>query len=193
MGISQTPQALVPTSLGGMTLISEQVFSGSTGYSFSSIPPTYKQLLLIWDGIYHTAGSTVFDVRLNNVSTAGTYPFQLKAISGTTITNLAFATEPTALLSESSTYSLFGYVATTATYLGSSKGYLSIDNYASTTKKKFMTGQWMNNDGAYKSAPDYKGQFNSTSAITSIDIVRITGAGGMTNLTNTSVRLYGVN
>jgi hypothetical protein len=148
---------------------------------------------LIWDGIYHTAGSTVFDVRLNNVSTAGTYPFQLKAISGTTITNLAFATEPTALLSESSTYSLFGYVATTATYLGSSKGYLLIDNYASTTKKKFMTGQWMNNDGAYKSAPDYKGQFNSTSAITSIDIVRITGAGGMTNLTNTSVRLYGVN
>jgi hypothetical protein len=36
------------------------------------------------------------------------------------------------------------------------------------------------------------GTFGSTTAITSIDIFRGTGAGTFTNATNTSIRLYGV-
>ena len=178
---------------GGMTLISEQVFSASSGYSFTSIPSTYKQLLLVWNGIYHSNNTSYFDVRLNNVSTAGTYPYQLKGINGTTLQDLGNSANPTSLVSEDSLYSTFGAVANTATALGASKGYLLIDNYASTSKLKLITGCWYNYNGtSYRAALAYNGQFNSTDAITSLDIVRYSGAGTMSNLTNTSVRLYGV-
>ena len=182
-----------PAVGGGLTLISEQVFSASTGYSFTSIPSTYKQLYLVWNGVYHSTTGTVFDIRLNNVSTAGTYPFLLKGISGTTIQDLGNQANPTSLLSTDIDYAPLGYISNTATALGASKGYLIIDNYASTTKLKFMYGQWYNYVGStYRAAPNYTGTFNSTSAITSIDIVRTQGSATMSNLTNTSVRLYGV-
>jgi hypothetical protein len=181
-------------SSGGMTLISEQVFSASTGYSFSSIPSTYKQLVLIWDGIYHSAASTVFDIRINNVSTAGTYPFQMKGVNGTSIQDLGNAANPTSIMSEADDYATFGKGATANTILGACKGFLQIDNYASTSKLKLITGQWAIYRAAsfYQSGGLYFGHFNSTSAITSIDIVRLSGTATMSNLTNTSVRLYGV-
>jgi hypothetical protein len=62
MGISQTPQAIVPASVGGMTLISTTSLSG-TSVTLSSIPTTYTDLQLVMVGMQST-GSTWY-MRLN--------------------------------------------------------------------------------------------------------------------------------
>jgi hypothetical protein len=61
MTIIQVPSPLA----GGMTLIQEVVASANSSISFSSIPATYKQLLLIWSGIKHSASGATFHLRIN--------------------------------------------------------------------------------------------------------------------------------
>ena len=53
-------------SAGGMTLISRQTPSASTGFSFSSISGTYTDLYIRWAGLYVSNTSTEFRMRLNN-------------------------------------------------------------------------------------------------------------------------------
>jgi hypothetical protein len=57
---------------GGMTLIATATPSGATTISFTSIPGTYKHLMLIWRGVFQSvAGSgATFFCRLNNDSGA---------------------------------------------------------------------------------------------------------------------------
>ena len=73
-------------------------------------------------------------------------------------------------------------------------GTLLIDNYASTSLTKtyqFTTG-FRDPGGANNHRYVGSGFWNSTSAITSLDIVRISGTQTITNATNTSIRLYGL-
>jgi hypothetical protein len=73
-------------------------------------------------------------------------------------------------------------------------GQLVIDNYASTTRTKnvkWNSSYYDNAAGRYNSV-NTTSFYNSTSAITSIDIVRLSGSATFTNQNNTSIRLYGV-
>jgi hypothetical protein len=54
-----------PAAGGGMTLISTATPSGATGVTFSSIPQSYKQLFVVWQGVTFSSPDTVFWVRLN--------------------------------------------------------------------------------------------------------------------------------
>jgi hypothetical protein len=75
LGIGSTGQVLTvaagipswstPASGGGMTLISTATPSGATGVTFSSIPQSYKQLFVVWQGVTFSSPDTVFWVRLN--------------------------------------------------------------------------------------------------------------------------------
>jgi hypothetical protein len=55
---------------GGYTLITDVALSSSTGYSFSSIPSTYKHLVLTWTGLVISATSSEFSLRFNADSTS---------------------------------------------------------------------------------------------------------------------------
>ena len=194
MAITQVPSPLS----GGMTLISETVASALSSLSLSSIAGTYKQLVLLWYGVYHSDNASTFSIRFNNDSTTDAYTNNSMSGSGTTGFNSG-AESNTYIVGGGANFSLniFGqFTNNSTTALATmAHGSLTIDNYASTTRvKNFET-----NFGYYKNAgttgygnSQMRGQWVNTSAITSIDIVRVGGSGTFTNATNTSIRLYGV-
>lgn len=175
-------------STGGMTLIQEVVASASPGFSFSSIPATYKQLILVWQGIQHSATGDAFRMRLNNDSGSNYFARGLTYI-GTTFTNLGGS------YSYVGNFNTFGEHSNQASASSQATGYMIIDNYASTSKAKpyWIVAGHQNGVNSSQQWVDSFGVYNSTSAITSIDIYR-SGATAVTisNSSNTSCRLYGL-
>jgi hypothetical protein len=172
---------------GGMTLISETVASGNSSISLSSIPGTYKQLMLVWSGLYlDTTGS--FGIRLNNDSGSN---YQFGYVN--TIDNIDSGSYDTATSLITTTLPIAVNV-TDATLRHAGKGTLLIDNYASTTKTKRcdLDFHWVRSDTGQSNYGTSLSIYNSTSAITSIDIFRNSGTGVLSNVTNTSIRLYGI-
>lgn len=176
-------------SSGGMTLISETVASSLSSLSLSSIPGTYTDLLLEFTGIEHSSTTAAFRVRLNNDS-------------GSNYTGLNFYTNSFATLTmdnfsgTSITYPVsWGEGVNRGLAFDDLRGYLKISNYASTTKLKMYqyAAQWFSNNGdGYRSILPTQMRYESTSAITSIDIVRTSASGTFSNKANTSIRLYGL-
>ena len=176
-------------SSGGMTLISETVASALSSLSFSSLG-SYKQLLLCWSGIKHSAGSTTFAVRFNADSGSNYKTAQLWYGGGFDVStgNLTSA--------NNSGMSAFGVNVTSANQQDHANGWLIIDNYTSTTKNKtYYLFNLFNNasDGAGVARGGTTiGFYNSTSAITTLDIVRTAGSATFSNDGNTTIRLYGI-
>jgi hypothetical protein len=171
---------------GGMTLISETTASALSSLSLSSIPGTYKQLLLIWSGINHSATGSIFNIRLNNNSGSIYCINEITFNGGISQDAIAYSSITGGFGGP------FGNGVTATTLENAVQGSLLIDNYSSSTKLKAFSCEW-----AYKpvSTLNYvleRGVFNSTTAITSIDIVRSSGSATFSNITNTSIRLYGI-
>jgi hypothetical protein len=195
LGIGSTSQVLTvsggipawatPAS-GGMTLISETVASALSSLTFSSLG-SYKQLLLVYDGLFYSANG-VFALRFNNDS-GSNYVNQALVISNNTASNNA---STTAYVSPN--WSIFGQSVTSATEHQRLRGYIVIDNYTSSTKRKAYYGSssWKDNQYAETNSVNYVGSYNSTTAITSLDIVQVSGTPTLSNTTNTTIRLYGV-
>ena len=59
-----------PAASGGMTLIATATPSAATSLAFSSIPGTYKHLMLIWRDVFQSAATDTWTVLLNNDSGA---------------------------------------------------------------------------------------------------------------------------
>lgn len=178
-------------SAGGMTLISETVASSLTSLTLGSIPGTYKQLLLIWSGINHSNSTTGFALRINNSSNASDYPQQQLRFANNTPSFLITTTSVVGFAS----YQTFGEgVNLAGDNEFDSTGYVLIDNYSSTTKKKYFDYHYSyyNNSIGTNNLIIGNGCFQQTSAITSLDIYRTNGTGSFSNRTNTTIRLYGV-
>jgi hypothetical protein len=173
---------------GGMTLISETTASALSSLSLSSIPQTYKQLMLVWNGITHSNGTTGFELRFNNTSTTSYF---VKMITSNGLAGV-FNANTTVCASPYDDISAFGNNITgTGDPIIASSGTLLIDNYTSTSKMKVYTIDF----GYYAGGNIWKngtGVFSSLSAITSIDVFRPRGTGTFSNNTNTSIRLYGI-
>lgn len=178
-------------SAGGMTLISETVLSANSGLNLTSIPGTYKQLMLVWSGIYPSNASSTFCFRLNNDSTANIYQGTLAGAGSTSVGGIDSDNADDA----NNGFAIFGYQTafSSTAYQEQSKGVILIDNYASTSKYKFYDARatWRANASIYRSIL-INGVYKSTSAITSFDIVRLNGTATLSNATNTSIRLYGI-
>jgi hypothetical protein len=190
LSVSAGVPAWTTFTSGGLTLISETTASALSSLSLSSIAGTYKQIMLEWEGIYHSDGSTTFHLRFNNDS-ASNYWIQNFDASNATLTRRSL-NQGTA-----SNYGAFGtgVNATNTDYYFNNRGFLLIDNYASSTKaKKYRLGfQHYNNGGsAYQAQFIQDNFYNSTTAITSIDVVRTAGTGTFSNVANTTIRLYGL-
>jgi len=178
---------ITPPSSGGMTLIQETVANANSSISFSSISGSYKQLLLSWDGITHSATGSVFSLRFNNDSGANYDAIYFRSLNSDVNAQsngaVTYAGENT-----------FAWNANGTSKYMYGRGSMLIDNYASTSKLKMYCGNWnfYNNLAAERNFYITNGSWNSTSAITSLDIVRTSGTATISNATNTSIRLYGI-
>jgi hypothetical protein len=173
---------------GGTTLITDVQLSSSTGYDFSSIPGTYKNLVLTFSGLNIAALSTNFGLRFNNNANAVyenyTQYQESPASAPTSYSSLDTVVNDT----------FFGNQTTSGNQYQSARGSITIYDYASTNRTKFYSAQvahYSNNNGRTNFI-NIIGNFNSTTPITSLNIVRFTGTSTITNAANTSIRLYGV-
>ena len=188
-----TGLAYTTISSGGMTLISETSASALSSLSFTSIAGTYKQLLLIYSGIRHSDNSTVFSVRLN-ADSGSIYHVKGFQASANTFNNAG--SSPTSISGQASgiyIYS-FGEAVNNANIITDVYGSILIDNYASSTKSKSIdcSFNYYNNANSTYYTMNTNSMFDSTAAITSLDITRLSGSGTFSNTTNSTIRLYGV-
>jgi hypothetical protein len=167
-----------PAAAGGITLISTSTPSAVSSINFTSISSTYKHLLLTWNGVGTSDNSTAFNVRFNNDS-SGIY--SVNDISGQT-----YAGGQYALFMEGN--SIGGGNENTG------HGYLYIYDYVSSSYWKTFNGQsaYYDGDFGWKGSNDARGQYRSTSAITSVDIVRTGGSGTLSVATGGVVKLWGL-
>jgi hypothetical protein len=179
-------------SSGGMTLISETTASGLSSLSLSSIPSTYKNLVLTWQGVYISDSTTEFGIRFNNDSTSGIYKgIGARPTSGGSIYTI---NSPDSTNATNIAAFPIGMNTTTSLNAGNGNGTLTIYNYASTSKLKqyqynFSYNRASSGENIYWVV---NGTFATTTAISSIDIFRITGSGTFSNNTDTTFRLHGV-
>ena len=179
-----------PAASGGMTLISETVANAATGISFTSLG-SYKQLLLMWTGISHSANGSTFGLRFN-------------ANSGTVYYSIGFQSVGTSYNTSESALAQIGGYQTAQTYTfgesvtagltAAAAGSILIDNYTSSTKYKNCTVQFSyydNNNTRYASQNSMM-SFTDTTAITSLDITRLSGSATISNVANSTIRLYGI-
>ena len=197
LGIGSTGNVLtvsggVPTwsapASGSLTLISETTASALSSLSLSSIPSTYKNLLVRWTGINTSDNATSFSWRINSDSGSNymTNRTNFTASAVQTITQAGTNIGDGSGLVRGATNAAANYAAS---------GYLLIDNYASTSKTKYfeIDNNYYNVLSSEGSRVLSIGYWNSTSAVTSLDVFRNGGTGTFSNATNTSIRLYGVN
>jgi hypothetical protein len=174
-----------------MTLISETVASALSSLTFSSLG-SYKQLLLMWSGIKHSATGSVFSIRFNNNS--GTV-YRVGGINFAETTGNGAANSTSSWFkSAGGNVYAFGESVNAAGVETHAMGELLIDNYTSSTKDKVVSSKvsyYRNDIGDWRSANNI-GFFDSTTAITSIDIVRLDGTETFSNNGDTTIRLYGV-
>jgi len=180
---------------GGMTLISNTVASANSSISLSSIPQTYKQLVLVWSGIRHSATGSTFGLRLNNNS-GNIYHCAGQSGLTTNSATTANATNQIQGFCAGIYLPAFGDSVNSNSYEEQCMGYITIDNYTSSTLTPSVNVKYFyfNNAAAQTNSSVIQCQFNGGAAITSIDIVRLTGTATLSNQYNTisSNRLYGV-
>ena len=178
MGIFQTPQAIVPASVGGMTLLQTLALSGSSVTS-STIDGSYTDLQIIIRDSYSNNGSA-YSMRLNG-DTGSNYArnyFVSTAASG------RFSGYGTG----SSNIIAAGVYDGTAAPDYPNVGIIDIYNYAKTNQKKSIRSfAGSNENSATRGNMELcSGVWLNTAAITSIQINSGTYAAG------TSFALYGI-
>jgi hypothetical protein len=195
LGIGTTGQILtvaggVPSwataAAGGITLIQETVANANTSIDFSSIPSTYKDIILYWEGVHHSTTSDEFTLRFNSDSGSNYILFE----NYYEVTSWSVNRNAVAYASQK----MFGAAATSTTPANTVRGSIRIYNYASTSKVKYYEHNyafWDNGSSRNNFVTGYS-YYDSTSAISSLNIVRTNGSGNLTNLANTSIRLMGV-
>jgi len=183
------------SSANAFTLITETTAAAASSISFTSISGSYKHLMLVWDGITHSATGSQFTVRLNNDS-SGLYNTRQFGANGSTLINTAGSSETAMGPIGAGGVGFMGLSSNvSSTSVNAPMGVLWIYDYASASKfKQFeATGGFFNNASSWQTNFTANGVYNSTTAVTRLDIVRLSGSATLTNDANTSVRLYGVN
>jgi hypothetical protein len=178
---SGIPSWAAPAGGGGMTLINTggTALTGTTT-TISSIPGTYKELVIFIDGHYASVDYDLY-IRPNGNTTGSDY--QQIVARGTGSTDNTFVNNATAGVS------CCGYAAKNAS--NGNFTYASIPNYASTTAKKVIntfTGFVQTSNA--KAVANTTCYFNDSNAITSIDFFDSSASGTWSGGT---VYVYGVN
>jgi hypothetical protein len=170
---------------GGMTLIATATPNAASSVSFTSIPTTFKTLLLVADSVFQSAATGNWGVRLNN-DTATNYNWNGLRVSATT-----FSVDI-----NDGTYfnggAIGGFIPDSTddgTFtLGLTSANFWIFNADQTTGRKKVSWQSRSNpSGGNRGAVVFEGLYRGTSAISQIDLIR-----SSTQTISGTIRLYGV-
>lgn len=170
---------------GGMTLIATATLSAATAVSFTSIPGTYKHLLLTAPIMTQSVSATGWYIRVNSSSVS----YQ-NFISGSSNASNSYFPQQTGTDRIGGSTQNIGVIVGVAQTTQTNSSLMEIYNYASSIPKSF---KWMAGGTQIVSSTEGLaviglGYWNNTSAITQIDLIR---QGSTTTLTGT-IYLYGV-
>jgi hypothetical protein len=172
-----------PAGAGGMTLISTSTPSGASAIDFSSISSEWKQLTVVWAGVYASANNTNLLIRLNNDSSTA-YKYREIEFNNNTATNyLGVDTSFPCMVRTTST-----------TETDTAAGYLTIYNANSTTLNKYCEGVTSYKRADTSAVVIRRGSvhYDSNSAISSINFFR-GETGGTINVTSGGfIQLWGL-
>lgn len=178
-----------PASGGGLTLIATATPSSATTVSFTSIPTTYKHLMIVTSNIQQSDSSRYFSMRFNNDS-GGNYNFKGVSFSNTTV-NSVYEASVTSIGSTNSNAPIPASRDISAPLLGQhSNSTINIYNYASTTLIRTYDYQSYGYSAgtATNVSSVIGGAYASTgTAITQIDFIR-----SSTQTISGTIQLYGV-
>ena len=156
-------------SSGGMTLIATATPSAATTVSFTSIPGTYKHLMIVWQDVFQSSAtaSDGWGVRLNNDTTAGLHAYFNRGLGPGSIT----ADRGSSTLFTSSSAELRMIIPKTTNgstvYDSQARGVFMVYRY---TENSAKFCEWRSSgDDAISFG---NGRFGGTSAITQVDFVR---------------------
>lgn len=170
---------------GGMTLIATATPSAATAVSFTSIPTTYKTLILIVDSLFMSDGTAHCGVRLNNDSATAYYWAGSSVVAG----SADFNNKDSGTSFGNSRENAFiqGGATTGTTIQNTINGQFWIFNADQTTGRKSVTWQSYSDASQVYGTIGMQGVYTGTSAISRIDFVR-----SSTQTITGTVRLYGI-
>lgn len=177
--------SFVTASSEGMVLLSTISASAVTSMSFTSIPGTYKHLLLLWRGVYQNVGGEGFAIRLNNTTTT-TYVTNYHYRRQSSATQDTQETDAIGRISEPNGCPIPKTGTSSTDYRGQSRGSLWIWRYTEDSK----TFEWRSSgyDSSFGQMINYGiGEWRDSAVVTSLDFVRTFN----NNMTGTFY-LYGV-
>jgi hypothetical protein len=185
------PEWATAAGAGGLTLIATATPSGATTISFTSIPTTYKHLMVVWRGIYQSALNTSWGLRFNSVTT-GYYTNALSfgGTTGTTNPYLSVEDNVTRLGSDNSIGVIGPSTTSSTNKYNQNRGQATIYRYTELEPRAVI---WNDYGGYFTNATvsghrTASGLFdNSAAAITQVDFIR----SGSQTITGT-IYLYGV-
>jgi hypothetical protein len=170
---------------GGLTLIATSVPSAATGTSFTSISSTYKTLIVIWSNIYSPTNAVNMDIRFNSDSGGNYHIYGQRP--GSTQIDLGGSTSATG-------DSVLMNATSNQVAAQSANGILTIYNANSTSYAKPYTMTYSVYDGGVgRRTHLLTGFYDSSSVISQIDFVRLSGSGTYTAMTRGAIQLWGVN
>jgi hypothetical protein len=185
---ASTGLAWSTVSGGGTTLINETVASGNTAINIGSIPSTYKHLVITWDGLYMSTTGSYYGIRVN-ADSGSNYAYYYVAAESTSPIGFSLGNEAGALMT------IIGNQGTSTSPNQACTGTLTIYNYASTTKLKQFESEifYYSSNNSRSNWQTTQGVWNNSgTAISSIDFFRGNGTATISNISNTSIRVYGV-
>lgn len=175
-----------PASGGGLTLIATATPSGASGVDFTSLDSSYKEFYIEWNGIYCTNDTTGFDFRFN-ADSGSNYDAKGFAALGSSVSAVQ--------VGGTSAYGAPGMIGTHIAgnaFVNTSRGVLRIFN--PTGSSSYKTYEHMSS--FYDGSSGWRvletvGIYLSNTAISQINIARITGSGTISTLTNGGIRIWG--
>jgi hypothetical protein len=158
-----------PAAGGGLTLIATATPSAATTISFTSIPTTYKHLMIVWQDVFQSSatGSDGWGIRLNNDTSAGLHTYYNRGLTASSTTGDKGSST---LFTSSSAEQRMIIPKTTSgstTYADQARGVFMVYRYTE-SNEKFC--EWRSSGDDALSFGN--GRFGGTSAITQIDFVR---------------------
>jgi hypothetical protein len=172
-------------SSGGMTLIATATPNGASSVSFTSIPSTYKHLVLIVAEAYQSSASESWSLRFNNDSSN----YQWNGVSIASSNDIGAQTDGDALpgLGYHNQAQIQRTTTSSSTYSRHGRSHTLICRYSEAENKTvFWTSQGYDATRGHQSAL-CSGQWRDASAINRVDLVRT----GTQTVTGT-IYLYGV-
>jgi hypothetical protein len=171
--VSGVPAWTTPSGGGGLTLIATATPSAATSLSFSSIPTTYKHLVVRFFGVFMDVNDGYWNVRVNG-DTGSNYNWHFVRFLGATPDAARANRTATTFGGTDNNSGVIPRTAASGTaYDQHGAGSITFYDYASTTLRRNIQSStwgdgagaalWVNIDGYYAS---------TGTAITSIDFVR---------------------